>query len=191
MAFTARALSPDTWADFARLAEDHGGVCGGCWCMAFHQEGIGRGTTPERNRAAKERRVREARAHAALVYDGPDCVGWCQFGPPAEVPRIAHRRAYEATAPALPDWRITCFFVHRARRRTGVAGAALDGALAEIARFGGGTVEGYPRDTEGARAPGSALFGGTAGLFESRGFRRARRLGESRWVVTRTVAPGA
>src|SRR5688572_27555529 len=30
--------------------------------------------------------------------DGEDCVGWCQFGPVDELPRIKHRRAYEAAA---------------------------------------------------------------------------------------------
>jgi hypothetical protein len=37
-------------------------------------------------RAAKEQRVREGKAHAALVFEGEDCGGWCQFGAPDEVP---------------------------------------------------------------------------------------------------------
>jgi len=44
-------------------------------------------------RAAKEQRVREGNAHAALVFEGEDCVGWCQFGAPDEVPRIKNRAA--------------------------------------------------------------------------------------------------
>jgi hypothetical protein len=44
-------------------------------------------------RAAKEQRVREGNAHAALVFEGEDCVGWCQFGAPGEVPRIKNRAA--------------------------------------------------------------------------------------------------
>ena len=38
-------------------------------------------------------RVRAGTAHAALVFDGDDCVGWCQFGAPDEVPRIKNRAA--------------------------------------------------------------------------------------------------
>jgi hypothetical protein len=72
-----RALTSDTWLDFPRLVEAHGGVWGGCWCMAFHSP---RGDPPynaEENRQAKEQRLRAGTAHAALVYDGDDGVGWC------------------------------------------------------------------------------------------------------------------
>jgi len=89
----SRPLSEATWPDFAALVERHNGVWGGCWCMGFHEEGVGRHKTPAQNRSEKECRVREGRAHAALVYDGDTCVGWCQFGSPDELPRIKHRRA--------------------------------------------------------------------------------------------------
>ena len=70
-------------------------------------------------RPYKKRLVREGKAHAALVLDGDAAVGWCQFGSPAELPGIAHKKDYEAGLPALPDYRITCFFVDRAYRRRG------------------------------------------------------------------------
>jgi GNAT superfamily N-acetyltransferase len=185
-----RALDETTWPDFAALVERHNGVWGGCWCMGFHEEGVGRGHTPEGNRAAKERRVREGRAHAALVYAGADCVGWCQFGSPDELPRIKRRRAYLDGLEALPDWRITCFFVDREHRRSGVAAAALQGALDEIARLGGGTVESFPEDDEGRSVSSSFLHNGTVALFERHGFARTRRIGKHHWVVARAV-PGS
>src|SRR3954464_12774130 len=125
----ARRLDESTWPDFAQLVERHNGVWGGCWCMAFHAEGVGRTKAPGQTRAEKECRVREGRAHAALVYDGAVCVGWCQFGPTDELPRIKHRHAYLAGLDDLPDWRITCFFIDRGHQRRGVASAALGGAL--------------------------------------------------------------
>ena len=166
MSVTARALDEATWPDFARLVEAHHGVFGGCWCMAFHPA---RGGTRDaaRNRTDKQARVQAGTAHAALVYDGGDCVGWCQFGSSEELPRIEHRKAYGAGAAAAPDWRITCFFVARGQRRSGVAAAALDGALAEIARLGGGTVESYPEDVEGRTVSVSFLYNATVALFES------------------------
>ena len=185
--FKVKPLDEATWPDFARLVERHNGIWGGCWCMAFHAEGVGRGTTAAQNRSQKELRVREGRAHAALVYDGADCVGWCQFGPPDELPRIKHGRAYREGLVALPDWRITCFFVDKAYRHERVAFAALSGALQEIARLGGGTVESYPEAVDGRTTSGSFLYNATISIFERLGFERTRRLGKNHWVVTKVV----
>jgi hypothetical protein len=80
--YATKPLDPATWPDFAKLVEQHNGVWGGCWCMGFHARGPGWGTSAALNRAEKQELVDEGRAHAALVYDGEDCVGWCQFGPP-------------------------------------------------------------------------------------------------------------
>ena len=182
-----RALDQTTWPDFAALVERHNGVWGGCWCMAFHSEGVGRGHTAEGNRAAKKRRVEAGHAHAALVYDGSTCVGWCQFGPTDELPRIKHRAAYVKGLGALPDWRITCFFVDRDYRGKGVAAVALEGALRAISRLGGGTVESYPEDIDGRSVSSSFLHNGTVSMFERRGFARARRIGKRHWVVTKVV----
>ncbi len=184
-----RELDATTWPDFASLVERHNGVWGGCWCMAFHAEGVGRTKTAGQNRREKECRVREGRAHAALVYDDARCVGWCQFGPAEELPRIKHRRAYLSGLSALPDWRITCFFVDRDYRHRGVAAVALDGALREIAKLGGGTVESYPQDVAVGAVSASFLHNGTVSMFERCGFRRIRPLGKAHWVLARVVSP--
>ncbi len=186
-AFDTRPLDSSTWRDFAALVERNNGVWGGCWCMGFHSEGVGKGRTPEGNRAAKECRVREGRAHAALVFDGDDCVGWCQFGSPEELPRMKSQTEYNKVASAVPDWRITCFYVGKGRRGQGVADAALAGALAEIGRLGGGTVESFPEDVTGRTTSGSFLHNATLAMFERHGFARDRKIGKHRWVVRRTV----
>lgn len=185
-----KPLDETTWPAFAALVERHNGVWGGCWCMGFHPEGVGKHKTPEQNRAEKEARVRAGTAHAALVFDGDRCVGWCQFGPTGELPRIKHAKAYAEGLELLPRWRITCFFVDREHRGRGVAVAALRGAVAEIARLGGGVVESYP-EVIGDRTKVSASFlhNATAELFEREGFERTRQLGKHCWVVTREVAP--
>ena len=144
--FTIKALSMSTWEDFAALVERHNGVWGGCWCLGFHPEGKEPGA---HRREAKKRRVREGTAHAALVYDGATCVGWCQFGTPEELPRIKHLRVYSETVTPPPQWRITCFFVDKKYRGRGVSSAALNGAVELIALLGGGTVESYPETRTG------------------------------------------
>jgi len=122
--YTTKPLEPSTWPAFADLIERHNGVWGGCWCMGFHPEGV-RGAD---HRAQKELRVNNGEAHAALVFDGERCVGWCQFGSPEELTRIKFGKAYREGAgepPTPPDWRITCFFVDKEHRHSGVAAVRL------------------------------------------------------------------
>jgi GNAT superfamily N-acetyltransferase len=183
---SVRPLDADTWPAFARLVEANNGVWGGCWCMGFHVK-LGKDRTAAQNRDEKEQRVREGRTHAALVFADGQCLGWCQFGSPEELPEVKSRRLYEKGLTTLPDWRITCFFTGKGLRGRGVADAALGGALAEIARLGGGTVEGYPEETDDRKVSGSFLHTGPMAAFENHGFTRTRPISPHRWVVTRTV----
>jgi hypothetical protein len=185
--YKVKALHESTWDAFAALVERNNGVFGGCWCMGFHPEGVGKETTWELNRERKLERVRAGTAHAALVFEGDDCVGWCQFGAPAELPRIKSRAAYEKGVTTLPDWRIACHFVGKGHRRQGVASAGLAGAVDLIATLGGGTVEGYPEDADSV--PAGFLFNGALSTFEKLGFVRDRKIGKHRWVVTKVVEP--
>ena len=189
MSFTTKQLSSSTWPAFARLVEKHNGIFGGCWCIAFHLEpGEGkRGAAAYR--AMKEARVREGRAHAALVFDGRNAVGWCQFGSTAELPNIRSKKTYEEGLHKLPDWRITCFFIDRERRGEGVATLALREALRYIAQLGGGTVEGYPEDYTGEKVSSSFLCSGTLGMFEKTGFEKTRKIAMRRWVVVKKILP--
>ena len=186
--YETKALDASTWPDFERLVEANNGVWGGCWCMWYHGKDASNDDSPEEKRKAKERLVREGRAHASLVFDGDQCVGWCQFGSPRELPRIHNQRAYLAVDPALPDWRITCFFSGKGHRGSGVASAALAGAIEQISKLGGGSVEAFPENTEGRKASASFLFNGTLALFERHGFKRDRQIGKHKWVVTLNVS---
>lgn len=186
--YTVRPLGLATWDAFTRLVEANSGVWGGCWCVGFHVK-LGKGRTAAQNRAEKEQRVHEGRTHAALVFRGDECLGWCQYGTPDELPEIKSRRRYERGLATPPDWRVTCFFTGKGWRGRGVADAALGGALAEIARQGGGTVEGYPEETDDRRVAGSFLHTGPMAAFEKHGFTRTRPISPHRWVVTRVVTP--
>ena len=185
-AFTTRLLDEETWPDFAALVEANNGVWGGCWCIGFHAEGVGRGALP--NRDAKREHVRRGTVHQVLVYDGDECVGWCQFGPPTEVASIKNPKAYEAELVEMPDWRIGCVFTGSRRRRQGVARAAVTAALAAIGESGGGLVEAYPEQVEGRPPQRGAYFHtGPEDLFVELGFERDRRIAKWRWVMRRRV----
>jgi GNAT superfamily N-acetyltransferase len=187
MSYSIRPLDASTWDAFAELVERNNGIFGGCWCIGYHLTPAEKGTD---YRTAKEARVRTGRAHAALVLDDSGAAqGWCQYGSPAELPNIKHRREYDRDAPPRPQWRITCFYVDKRHRGQGIARAALEGALDQIAIAGGGLVEAIPEVTAGRQAPGRFLFSATVELFEQYGFSRVRKVGKHAWVVSRQVSP--
>lgn len=187
--YVTKPLTPETWADFAALVEANNGVWGGCWCIGFHPEGIGKDSTVAGNRAAKRAHVDNGTVHQVLVYGDGECVGWVQYGSPAEVATIKNPRAYEKDLVELPDWRIGCVFTGSRHRREGVARAGLAAALSAISEAGGGIVEAYPEQLDG-RGPqrGAYLHTGPESLFEEFGFVRDRRIAKWRWVMRVTVA---
>ena len=188
--YRTRTLDADTWNDFARLVEANNGVWGGCWCMGFHPEGVGKGTIADQNRDAKREHVRKRTVHQILVYDGDQCVGWCQYGTPAELPNIKNPKAYEKELSGLPDWRIGCIFTDKGHRGEGVARAAVADVLQAIKEAGGGLVEAYPEQLED-RPPqrGAYLHTGPEDLFTQFGFERDRKIAKWRWVMRRQVQP--
>ena len=123
-----------------------------------------------------------------IVYSGETPVGWVQYGPRPELPRIDASKTYQSLS--LNDegkrfWRITCFFVDRNNRRRGVAGFGLNGALASIKKKGGGLVEAYPstKPSKGA----SLMWSGTLSMFEEAELNVASQLGKSSVVMRKIV----
>ena len=189
--FRIEPLSSATWAAFADLAERHNGVWGGCWCTYFHRRPD---NNAERaavgNREFKRRLVDDDDAHAALVFNGDVAVAWCQYGTVEELPNIHHRTEWERTVEVIPDYRITCLFVDRDYRRSGVAALAVQGALDLIAAAGGGIVESYPHDlVPGTRKSASFLYNSTRSMYERLGFTYLRSKGKGNCVMATSVSP--
>ena len=181
-------LTPDTWTMFDDMVVRHNGIFGGCWCFYFHPDSEERGPGAEGNRAMKKLYVERGVAHAALVVDGDEAVAWAEYGTPAELPNIHHRKQYDAEADLTPDYRVTCIFVDKRHRRRGLAEVALLGAVDLIAQAGGGVVEGYPHVPGEKKMSSSFLYNGTRAMYERCGFDFVRPKGLKNTVMRRTVA---
>jgi ribosomal protein S18 acetylase RimI-like enzyme len=188
----AKELTLARWRDFEELFEKYDGVQAGCWCYFYHRSSpspgpVGSAARREANRRDHRALLARHHAHGILVYDGGRAIGWCQFGRREDLPRIEQGRKYRALGAELgepPRWRITCFFVDRPYRRSGVAQIALRGALAAIRRRGGGIVEAYPA-THGRAV---AIWFGTERMFAREGFQRVQPFGASNVLVRRRIA---
>ena len=105
-AYTTKQLSPETWPDLEKLFSQKNGW-DLCWCMHFYRPcRLPRNqwlpTRAERgvqNRRAKRELVEKGCAHGILVYANGEPVGWCQYGPKQELPRIDNSRKYQGLAP--------------------------------------------------------------------------------------------
>ena len=123
-----RPLDETTWPDFARAGRAAQRRVGRLLVHGLSRRGRRAHETAAQN-GREGGRVREGRAHAALVYDGRPAWAGASSGRPTNC-RASSAGARTSTARRPPDWRITCFFVDQAYRRRGVAAAALDGARA-------------------------------------------------------------
>lgn len=147
--------------------------------MFFHHRGEFNPKEYGANREAKRALVQEGRAHGMLVYCGEDPVGWCQFGPKAELPRIDGKRRYAPTAEN--PWRITCLFIAPGHRRLGFARLAVVESIRSMKELGAGAIEAYP--VEGG-STANFLWAGTPHLFEGAGLSRVAPLGKKSWTYS-------
>jgi GNAT superfamily N-acetyltransferase len=193
MAYSVRELSLRTYADFEQLALKQGG----CWCMHYQRAKPLRDVQGEEwkriNREDKKLLVKNGRSHAILVYSGKTPVGWCQYGPTEELPRIDAGRGYKKVGPPPEEdgklWRITCFFVDTKYRGKGVSKLALRAAIDSIRKKGGGIVEAFPVVSKKMQAVPEWRWFGTPRMFAREGFKKIAPLGNTWILMRKTVSP--
>jgi GNAT superfamily N-acetyltransferase len=128
------------------------------------------------NRRQFQRLVHEGPPPGLLAYHDGSPVGWCALAPRDRYVRL-NRSPKLKPIDDQPAWAVSCFYIRRDHRGTGVARALLDAAV-EWARTQGATlVEGYPLDTSTRAASNAAAFTGTLEMFEAAGFSEAARRG--------------
>jgi GNAT superfamily N-acetyltransferase len=186
-----KELSSETWPDFDALFGKHKGVRGGCWCT-FHlcaSSQFDKMSRDER-RTFHKNLATQSRGCGVLVYDAGIPIAWCQFGPAELFPRYDRGREYSKLALGAnerPQWRISCLFADKHRRREGLAKIALHAALECISRRGGGVVEAFPLDVPGTDRP---QYTGSVKMYEHEGFREITRLGKNTVLMRRVVRAG-
>ncbi len=161
--------SPDVWPAIAELFEA-GGDPKWCWCQFWRKPGSNwSNTTADDNRADLQALVEQDPAPGLVAMRDGKAIGWVGFGPREDFGRLARSR----TIPQLPGdgvWVVNCFVVAKAARRSGVAAALLDAAVAYAREHGAVTLEGYPVETGGARMSSASAYTGTTGMFGRAGF---------------------
>lgn len=179
------AVTPERWPDLERLFGPNGAYSN-CWCTYWmlprkrFDEG-----PPSRKKALLRGLVDEGREPGVLAYRDREPVGWVAVQP---------REAYASLerSPTLkrvddePVWSVTCFFVRKDHRRTGLMVPLLETAARHAKARGARILEGYPvLPKEGLKPPSAYM--GLVPAFERAGFREVARPSAARRVMRKTL----
>lgn len=183
---------PDRWEDVERVLGPRGAY-GGCWCMFFRLTGREfEARTGAPNRESLRELVTDGkRPPGVLAYVDSEPVGWCAVAPRPDYPRILRSPVNKPAPdddPADPAvWSVTCFYVQRAHRRSGVARELLAAAADLAAGHGARIIEAYPNDASPQAHPLS-VYMGTPDLFRAAGFTEHLRRTDRRSIMRLAIS---
>jgi len=162
-------------------------ICRGCWCMHWRVEKGGKSWQAcwgEPNRRAFLKLLKQGRVQGALAFAEDKPVGWCNFGPREDFPRLKRSRVLAYTA-APETWSVNCFFIVAGWRKRGIAGALLTSAAKTAFERGARVLEAYPTPQKpGQNLVAPFAWTGTRALFAKAGFKPSTE-NERVWVKKR------
>lgn len=134
------------------------------------------------NRKAFQRIVGSGTCPGILAYAGDEPVGWCAIEPREAYGGLARSRIL-APVDDRPVWSVTCFYVAKGYRRSGVTAALLKEAVRFAAEHGAQVVEGYPVDPKSAHVADVFAWTGFASAFRAAGFAEVMRRSPGRPIM--------
>lgn len=160
-------LTPDRWPDLERLFGPSGAYSG-CWCMwprLSSAEFSANGNAG--NKKGFRQVVRSGSEPGLLAFRGDEPVGWVAVAPREEYGRVLRSPLHKPFDTAEEVWSITCFFIAKPERRSGVAMALLEAAVEFARARGAAVIEGYPVNEKKSDAD---MWQGSVQMFERSGF---------------------
>jgi GNAT superfamily N-acetyltransferase len=181
-----RPLTPERWNDLETLFGERG-ACGGCWCMWWR---LKRSEFEERkgakNKRAFKKIVESGEVPGLLAYADGKPVAWCAVGPREWYP-VLQRSPVLKPVDEKPVWSVTCFFVAKPHRGSGILVQLLKAAVAYAASRGARIIEGYPVEPKKGRLPEAFAWIGLPSTFRKAGFVEVLRRSETRPIMRHVV----
>jgi GNAT superfamily N-acetyltransferase len=191
--FSARPLTPQTWADLEHLFSLRGGsIVRGCWCMAYRRTGKppGLGGPPGSMAAANKQEMRDlvdsGVVPGLIGYSGREPAGWISFGPRGEYLKLRRSPVMKPVDDA-PVWSVVCSYVAKPYRGTGMQRRLLTAAIEYAREQGASVLEAYPVDKQ-ERSHDDFMWFGSRSLYERAGFREVVRRSPTRVLMRLELA---
>jgi GNAT superfamily N-acetyltransferase len=140
------------------------------------------------NRDAFRGLVAQGPAPGLLGYHEGRPVGWVALAPRHDYPRL-NRSPKLKPVDDEPVWAVTCFYIERTFRGTGVAGTLLRAAVEFATDSGASALEGFPVDPGEGQVANSSAFTGLLDMVRAAGFDEIVRRG-GRPVMRRVLTNG-
>lgn len=179
---TYRPLTRRNWSDLEELFGPRG-ASAGCWCMWWRlkrsewekQKGDG-------NRRSFEKLVASGTPTGVLAYSERKPVGWCAVAPRSDYSGLERSRVLSPVDDQTV-WSVTCFFIARPYRKSGLTVNLLRAAVEYAAKKGAKIVEGYPIDPRGSSMPEAFAWTGLVSAFRKAGFQEVARRSPGRPIM--------
>ena len=176
-----RPVTPERWTDFERLFEARGGPKY-CWCMVFRRDDASKIPRSKAERKlAMASKVRCGTPVGILAYHDGEPVAWCSVAPRKTL--SVYRGLEWPEGDPSSVWSITCFYVKRGLRHSGIMSRLIDEAVVHAGQHGARVVEAYPVDPDSP----SYHFCGFVPVFAAHGFVKVGRAGRRRHVMRREL----
>lgn len=153
------------------------------WRLAPRDFKAGKGSG---NRQAILDLARSQRPPGVLAFDGDVAVGWCALAPREAYSALERSRILKPIDDR-PVWSVSCFFIDRKYRRSGVSLPLLNAAVEFAASQGAKIVEGYPVEPASDDYPATYAWYGIAKTFERAGFEECARRSPTRPIMRKTL----
>ena len=180
---TFEPLSRANWGMFTELFGERG-ACGNCWCMYFRlrpQEFVD-GKKDGGNKAKMRELVWSGMPTGIMGVHQGKAIAWCAFAPREDYRKIENSRVHKR----IDDekvWSVSCFFVDKDYRRSGVSVAMLRGLIAYARKQKIAVIEAYPTIPTKEPLPDSFGWIGLYKSFERAGFEVVDRTSVHRPMV--------
>ena len=140
----------------------------------------------EKSRRAFQKIVASGAPTGVLAYVGKEPVGWCAVAPREDFVRLEKSRVLKPVDDQ-PVWSVTCFFIAKKYRRSGLTELLLRAAVEYARKRGAKIVEGYPHDPPSGEMPEVFAWTGFLSAFRKAGFKEAARRSATRPIMRRTA----